>query len=58
MQRQKNLEEQQGFDPSEYFGGIKVPDLENIEEDPRFKEMFKDEMEEYADPQIKKEIIL
>lgn len=47
VKRQKELEEQHGFDPSDYFGGMKVHDLEEIEEDPRIEEMFKDEMSEY-----------
>ena len=38
--RQKNLEYQKGFDPEKYFGGLRIFDLNQPPDDPRFEGIF------------------
>lgn len=58
IKRQKNCEDGRNFDPQNYFGGMEVDNLEDIQDDSRLSgtyifynqtnlDMFKNEMDEY-----------
>eukprot|EP00347_Sterkiella_histriomuscorum_P021662 403333200 len=56
LNKQKSLEQHRMFDPMKYFGGLKVQDLNNPPEDPRFTEMFENEVTRQLSPNLRHKV--